>query len=402
MIALESQAIFTRSKGSSLLRGSIILLAVFAAMCQGEATAQDAIKIGLIVPMTGRQASTGREITAAFRLYMEQHGDTVAGKKVSVIVRDDAAVPDKTKQLAQELIVDEKVNIIAGFGTTPSAYAVAPLLTEAKIPGIVMGAGASDVTTKSPFLLRTGFTMAQSSTVMGDWAARNGIKTVVTIVSDYAPGIDAQTAFKDHFVAAGQKVLDELRVPLSSADFSPFLERAKQSSPDAIFAFLPAGQVMFMNQFIERGFGRAGIKIIGPGDITDDDLLPAMRDQVIGVVTAHMYSAAHTSELNRKYVAAFEKANDFRPNFMSVAGYDGLHLIYDAVRQVGDNTSGSALLDVMRKAKWESPRGPVSIDPLTRDIVQDIYIRRVERENGSLYNVEFETFDSGKDPAAKR
>lgn len=383
------------------LWGSIIVLVAFAVGGLGRAAAEDTFKIGLIVPMTGRQASTGREISAAFKVYMQQHGVTVAGKRISIIVRDDGAVPDATKRLAQELIVHDKVNVIAGFGTTPSAYAVAPLLTEAKVPGVVMGAGASDVTSRSPFMLRTGFTMAQSSVVMADWAAQNAIKTVVTIVSDYAPGIDAQNSFTSRFIGAGGKVLDEIRVPLTSVDFSPFLQQAREGAPDAAFIFVPSGQVMFMNQFVERGLDRAGIKIIGPGDITDDDQLPAMRDQVIGTVTAHMYSAAHPSALNREYVAAFERDNDFRPNFMSVAGYDGMHLIYEALRQAGGNATGDTLVEIMRNAKWESPRGPISIDPRTRDIVQNIYLRRVERQGGGLYNVEFATFEAVKDPVTE-
>jgi branched-chain amino acid transport system substrate-binding protein len=348
--------------------------------------------------MTGRQASTGREIDAAIRLYIQQHGDTVAGKKIEVILKDDGAVPENTKRVAQELIVDDKANVLAGFGITPSAYVAAPLLTEARIPGIVMAAGSSDVTTKSLYILRTGFTMAQSSTIIADWAAQNGIKTVATIVSDYSPGIDAQNAFKERFVASGNRIIEEIRVPLANPDFAPFLQRIREVSPDAVFIFVPSGQVMFMNQFVEMGLDKAGIKVLGPGDITDDDQLPSMRDQVIGTVTAHMYSAAHNSPMNSEYVSEFEKANSFRPNFMSVAGYDGMHLIYEALRKTGGDADGDALVAAMKGMNWESPRGPISIDPRTRDIVQNIYIRRVERTNGSLYNVEFATFEAVKDP----
>ena len=386
------------SKWSNFWQVAAVMLLVYASSIPGTAFAQDAFKIGLIVPMTGRQASTGREISAAVQLYIEQHGDTVAGKKIEVILKDDGAVPENTKRIAQELIVDDKVNIIAGFGITPSAYAVAPLLTEARIPGIVMAAGASDVTAKSPYFVRTGFTMAQSSSIVAEWAAQNGIKTVVTIVSDYSPGIDAQNSFKGRFVAAGDKILEEIKVPVANPDFAPFLQRLREDLPDGVFIFVPSGQVMFMNQFVEQGLDKAGIRVIGPGDITDDDLLPSMRDQVIGTITAHMYSAAHPSQMNLDYVAAFEKRFGFRPNFMSVAGYDGMHLIYEALQKTSGNTDGEALVEAMKRAKWESPRGPISIDPRTRDIVQNIYMRRVEKANGSLYNIEFATFEAVKDP----
>jgi branched-chain amino acid transport system substrate-binding protein len=386
------------------MSNSVLWRVIAAAICSitlavpGSAYSQDSVKVGLIVPMTGRQASTGREIDAAIRLYIQQHGDTVAGKKIEVILKDDGAVPENTKRVAQELIVDDKANVLAGFGITPSAYVAAPLLTEARIPGIVIAAGSSDVTTKSPYILRTGFTMAQSSTIIADWAAQNGIKTVATIVSDYSPGIDAQNAFKERFVASGNRIIEEIRVPLANPDFAPFLQRIREVSPDAVFIFVPSGQVMFMNQFVEMGLDKAGIKVLGPGDITDDDQLPSMRDQVIGTVTAHMYSAAHNSPMNSEYVSEFEKANSFRPNFMSVAGYDGMHLIYEALRKTGGDADGDALVAAMKGMNWESPRGPISIDPRTRDIVQNIYIRRVERTNGSLYNVEFATFEAVKDP----
>jgi branched-chain amino acid transport system substrate-binding protein len=386
------------------MSNSVLWRVIAAAICSitlavpGSAYSQDSVKVGLIVPMTGRQASTGREIDAAIRLYIQQHGDTVAGKKIEVILKDDGAVPENTKRVAQELIVDDKANVLAGFGITPSAYVAAPLLTEARIPGIVMAAGSSDVTTKSLYILRTGFTMAQSSTIIADWAAQNGIKTVATIVSDYSPGIDAQNAFKERFVASGNRIIEEIRVPLANPDFAPFLQRIREVSPDAVFIFVPSGQVMFMNQFVEMGLDKAGIKVLGPGDITDDDQLPSMRDQVIGTVTAHMYSAAHNSPMNSEYVSEFEKANSFRPNFMSVAGYDGMHLIYEALRKTGGDADGDALVAAMKGMNWESPRGPISIDPRTRDIVQNIYIRRVERTNGSLYNVEFATFEAVKDP----
>ena len=377
----------------------------FGTLVAGNAFAQDTVKIGLVVAMTGEQASTGKQIKAAVDLYMKEHGDTVAGKKIQVILRDSGSIPDHTKRLAQELIVNDKVNVIAGFEITPAALVVAPLATEAKVVELVMAAGTSIITERSPYIVRTSFTVPQSAVIIADWAAKNKIKKVVTIVSDYAPGFDAEKSFTERFKAAGGTVAEAIRVPLANPDFAPFLQRAADAKPDAIFIFVPSGQGgSFMKQFAERGLDKSGIKLIGTGDVTDDDQLPGMGDAAIGTVTAGFYSADHNSAMNKAYVAAFEKANHFRPNFMSVGGYDGMHLIYAALKKTGGKADGNSLIAAMKGMKWESPRGPVSIDPETRDIIQNIYIRKVEKKNGQLYNVEFETFKDVKDPvkAAKK
>ena len=370
------------------------------------AFAQDVVKVGLILPMTGQQASTGKQIKAAVDLYMAEHGNTVAGKKIEVILKDDAAVPDNTKRIAQELIVNDKVAVVAGFGITPTALAVAPLATEAKVIELVMAAGTSIITERSPYIVRTSFTLPQSSVIIADWAAKNGIKKVVSIVSDYAPGADAEKSFTERFTAAGGQVVESIKVPLANPDFAPFLQRAADAKPDAIFVFVPSGQGgTFMKQYAERGLDKAGIKLIGPGDVTDDDLLPAMGDAVLGTITAHLYSADHGSAKNKAYVEAFKKTNNgMRPNFMAIGGYDGMHLIYEALKKTGGKSDGDSLIAAMKGLGWESPRGPISIDPETRDIVQNIYIRKVEKKNGELYNVEFATFDAVKDPikAAKK
>src|SRR5215510_2672054 len=299
------------------------------------AFAQQTVKVGFILPMTGQQQSTGKQISAAIKLYMAQHGDTVAGKKIELIIKDDGAVPDNTKRLAQELIVNDKVNLLGGFGVTPAALAVAPLATEAKIPEVVTAAGTSIITERSPYIVRTSFTLAQSTVPMADWANQNGIKKVVSMVSDYAPGVDAEASFKDQFTKNGGQILESIRFPLANPDFAPFLQRAKDAKPDAVFVFVPAGQgAPFVKQFTERGLDKSGIRIIGPGDVTDDDVLNGMGDQVLGTVTAHFYSADHDSALNKKYVSEFEKANNgMRPNFMSVGGYDGMNLTYEALKK---------------------------------------------------------------------
>jgi branched-chain amino acid transport system substrate-binding protein len=374
--------------------------AAAVALLATSAHAQQTVKVGLSLPMTGQQQSTGVQISSAVKLYMQLHGDTVAGKKIEVIIKDDGAVPDTAKRQVQEMIVNDKVNIVGGFGVTPVALAIGPLATQSKTPAVIMAAGTSIITERSPYFVRTSFTLPQSSVIIAGWAVENNIKKVVTLVSDYAPGADAQASFKGRFTAGGGQVLDELKVPLASPDFAPFLQRAADAKPDAIFVFVPSGQGgTFMKQFTERGLDKTGIKVIGPGDVTDDDLLNGMGDAVIGTVTAHLYSADHQSAANKAFVEAFKKANKgLRPNFMAVGGYDGMHLIYEALKKTNGDTDGDKLIEAMKGMKWESPRGPISIDPETRDIVQNIYIRRVERKNGELYNVEFKTFEAVKDP----
>ncbi len=378
------------------------LVAIGFIACAADKTlAQDTVKIGLILPMTGPQQSTGAQVAAAVRLYVQQHGNIVAGKRIEVVLKDDVSVPDTAKRLAQELIVNEKVKFIAGFGITPSMLAVAPLATEAKVPAIIMAAGPSIATDRSPYIVRTSFSGSQSSRIIGDWAVRNGIKSVVTIVADYTPGMENETFFKESFVQGGGRVIESIKYPLQNPDFAPFLQRAKDARPDAIFAFVLSGQGgTFLKQFVERGIDKTGIKLIGPGDVTDDDLLPAMSDAALGTVTAHFYSAAHPSEMNKAYVDAFKKASGMRPNFMSVGGYDGMHLIYEALKKTGDKTDGDSLIAVMKGMGWESPRGPISIDPETREIVQNIYVRKVEKRDGELYNVEFATFEAVKGAVA--
>jgi branched-chain amino acid transport system substrate-binding protein len=385
--------------GNKTLAWSLLGAAAIGALALAPARAEDTFKIGLIVPMTGGQASTGKQIDNAIKLYMKQHGDTVAGKKIEVILKDDGALPDKTKTAAQELIVNDKVNVIAGMGVTPAALAAAPLATQGKIPEVVMAAGTSIITEKSPYIVRTSFTLPQSSTIIGDWAVKGGIKKVATLTSDYAPGNDALAAFKEHFTAGGGEIVEEVKVPLANPDFAPFLQRMKDAKPDAVFVFVPAGQGgNFMKQYAERGLDKAGIKVIGPGDVMDDDLLNGMGDAALGAVTAHIYSAAHPSEANKEFVAAYKKEFNQRPGFMAVGGYDGINLIYEALKKTGGNADGDKLLEAMKGMKWESPRGPISIDPETRDIVQNVYIRKVEKVDGELYNVEFQTFEAVKDP----
>ncbi len=363
--------------------------------------AQEVFKIGLILPMTGQSASTGKQIEAAARLFMAQNGDKVAGRKIELIVKDDGGVPDATKRMAQELVVNEKVGVLSGFGLTPLALATAPLATQSKTPMVVMAAATSTITEASPFIVRTSFTLPQCAVAMGDWAPKNGIKRVVTLVSDYGPGIDAERFFKERMQLNSAQVVESLRVPLRNPDFAPFLQKVRDLKPDALFVFVPSGAgAAVMKQFLERGMDKAGIKLIGTGDLTDDDQLNDMGDGALGVVTAHHYSAAHPSALNKKFVEAFKKANNgLRPNFMAVGGYDGMRVIYEALKNTkGGQGGGEALLAAMKGQIFESPRGQIYIDAQTRDVVHNIYLRKVEKKDGQLYNVEFDVIKDMKDP----
>ena len=361
--------------------------------------AQEAVKVGLILPLTGPFAPTGRQIEGGVRLYMQQHGDKVAGKKIELIVRDDGNVADNTKRIAQELVVNEKVSVLAGFGLTPLALATAPISAEAKVPQIIMGAATAIIPDRSPYIVRTSMVTSQITVGIADWAPKSGLKRVVTLVSDFAPGIDIEKAFSDRFKAQGGEIIEQLRVPLANPDFAPFLQRAADAKPDGLFVFVPAGVgSIFMKQFVERGLDKSGIRLIGTGDMTDDDILNNIGDVALGLITSHHYSAAHPSALNKTFVADFQKANNKRPNFMGVSGYDGMALLYKALEKTNGDANGDALVAAMKGMAWESPRGPISIDPATRDIVQNIYVRKVEKKDGELYNVEFQTFDAVKKP----
>ena len=381
---------------------SALMVGVLSAYA-GTAVAQEKFKIGLILPMTGPFASTGKQIEAAARLYIAQNGDTVGGKKVELIVKDDTSAPDVTKRIAQELVVNDKVNVLAGFGLTPLALATAPIATQSKTPMVVMAAATSSITQASPYVVRTSFALPQAAVALADWVPNNGIKKVVTLVSDYGPGIDAEKFFKERLLFNGGQVLETLRVPMRNPDFAPFLQKVRDLKPDAMFVFVPSGAgAALMKQFAERGMDKAGIKLIGTGDITDDDILNSMGDVANGVVTSHHYSASHNSPLNKKFVAAFEKANaGMRPNFMAVGGYDGMRVIYEAAKTTKAG-SGEALLNAMKGQLFESPRGPMFIDAQTRDVVHNIYIRKVEKVGGQLYNQEFSTIPDVKDPGKNK
>ena len=369
----------------------------FWSTAQAESTP---FKIGLLVPMTGPFASTGKQMEAAVKLYMKQRGEVVAGRKVEVLLRDDTGTPDVTKRMAQALVVNDKVDVLAGFGLTPLALATAPIATQAKVPMVNMLAATSSVIAASPYMVRTSMTLPQVTLGIAEWAPKNGIRKVVTLVSDYGPGLDAERTFKDRFTLSGGQILDSLRVPVRAPDFAPFLQKVRDLSPDALFVFVPSGiGTSLMKQFVERGLDKAGVKLIGTGEIVDDDQLATMGDEALGVVSSYPYSTAHPSALNKKFVAEFRKLNgNLRPNAVAVFAYDGMHVIYEALKKTGGKGGGDALLAAMKGMIFESPRGQVLIDANTRDIVQSVFLRRTQRVDGELYNIEFAEQKDVRDP----
>ncbi|HEX4780027.1 MAG TPA: ABC transporter substrate-binding protein [Usitatibacter sp.] len=379
---------------------------VLAALILGAAAvhAQEPVRVGVVAPFSGVAADYGKQMEAGMKAWMGIHGDTVNGRKIELLVRDTGGPnPEVAKRLAQELVARDKVDFLAGFGFTPEAMAAAPVATESKTPMIVMNAASSVVTTRSPYIARFSMTLPQVSAPMATWAAKNGIKKVYTLVADYAPGVDAENQFRKTFTEAGGTVVDSVRVPLKNPDFAPFVQRIKDSKPDAVFMFVPAGEqsIAFMKAFEERGLARQGIKVIATGDLTDDDVLQSMGEPVLGVITSHHYSAAHDSPENKAFVAAFRKVSGglARPNFMGVGGYDGMAAIAEVVKKEGPgHIDGDKAMEILKGLKMTSPRGPIAIDPATRDIVQTVYIRRVQKVGGEYYNVEFDKFPDVKDP----
>ena len=358
------------------------------------------LKIGVSMPLTGAGfAAVGKLLGGAIKVHMQQHGDTVAGRKIELIIRDDAGNADNARRLVQDMIVNDKVELVA-MGITPCTLAVAQLVTEAKIATLSMSSGASITTTKSPYFVRVGFIIAPQAWICAEWAIKNGSKRVVTLVNDWAPGTEAEQAFKTRFTQLGGQVIESLRVPLASPDFAPSLQRIADLKPDSAFIYFPGPLApVFTRQFQEKGLGQTGIKIFGPGDLCDDDSLDNAGDEMIGLITAGYYSAAHDSPLNKTYQADFTKLNGpLRGDFTSLGAYDGFHLLYEALKKTGGDSNGDKMIAAMKGMAFESPRGPISVDPATRDIVANIYMRKVEKIDGHLWAKEFETFPNVKDP----
>ena len=377
------------------------------ALPTGAARADD-IRIGVILTYSGPFADNGKQIDNGITLYMKQHGDTVAGKKIVLVKRDDTGpVPDVAKRLAQELVTRDKVNFLAGFVFTPNALAAAEVSREAKVPMVIMNAATSIITTKSPYIVRVSFTLPQVTVPLAQWAAKHGIKQVYMMTSDYGPGHDAAAAFEKAFTAAGGQIVGKVAMPLSSPDFSAYVQKAADAKPQAVFLFVPGGQqpVALMKSFAEQGLTRSGLKILATGDVTDDAVLQSMGDAALGMITAHHYSYVHDSPENKAFVKAYVRdfGNEFRPAFNAVGGYDGMAAIYQALAAVkGDVSDPDKVMAAFKGMKIDSPRGPIMIDPATRDVVQTVYIRRVEKVKGEIVNVEFDRIPNVKDPGKEK
>jgi branched-chain amino acid transport system substrate-binding protein len=364
--------------------------------------AGDTIKVGMIGSMTGIFSDMGVHMTNGAKAYMEEHGDKVAGKKIELVIKDSTgANPAIAKRLAQELIVKDKVDFIAGLGFTPNALAVAQVVTESKTPTIIMNAATSVITTKSPYFARVSMTLPQITEPMAQWAYKSGLRKVYTLVADYGPGYDAEAAFKKAFTKLGGTVVGESRVPLGNPEFGPYVQRIKDSKPEAVFVFVIQGEmaVAFMKSYNERGLAKAGIKLLCTGDLMDDSVQDVLGENALGVISTGHYSVNHQSPENKAFLAAYAKIDPKnRPNFMAIGGYDGMAAIYNVIRQLNGNIDGDNAMQVLKGMKINSPRGPIQIDPETRDIIQNVYVRKVEKMNGHFYNVEFDTFKALKDP----
>ena len=379
---------------------------VASALACSSATLAQTVRIGVVNTYTGTVAGTlGEYIERGMRLYMKLNPDKLPpGVKIELIIRDDGGPnPDKAKQLAQELIVRDKVHLLTGILPTPNALAIAPLTIEAKVPMLVMNAGASVITTRSPYIARTSFTLWQSTYPLGQWASKKFKKSFI-LVSDYTPGHDAEEAFTKGFKEGGGEIIGTIRAPLATLDFTPYIQRVKDQKPETLMIFVPAGKTAtaVMKAFGDLGLPQAGVKLIGPGDITTDEELPNMGDVTLGVVTAHHYSASAERAVNKTFVAAWKKeyGEQSTPNFISVAAWDGMDAIYTAIREQKGVLDPDKTMEIFKRwSNPNSPRGPVSIDPATRDIVQNIYLREVRKVGGQNANVELETIGTAvKDP----
>jgi branched-chain amino acid transport system substrate-binding protein len=382
-----------------LLAGAVLAA---AGMFGGAAQAQDTIKIGVILPYSGQFADTATQIDNGIKLYMQKHGDKVAGKKIELIRKDVGGInPPVAKRLAQELVVRDKVDILAGFVLTPNAIAACDVSQEAKKYMVIMNAATSIITLKSPYCTRTSFTLPMVTETLGTWAAKQGVKKVYTMASDYAPGHDAEQGFIRAFKAGGGEIVGSVRMAVANPDFSAYMQRAKDLNPEGIFVFVPAGAqpAAFGKAFAERGMSTKQTRVMGAGELADDSALKQMGDAAVGIITAWNYDHNHKSKMNAEFVAGFKKVSGGEnPNFLAVGGYDGMHLIYETLKKTKGKADAAELVKAGAGMKWESPRGPMMIDPETRDVVSTIYIRRVEKVGGKLGNVEIDKIPNVKDP----
>jgi len=366
------------------------------------AQAADTVKVGMIISLSGQFADTGMQMLNGAKLYVKQHGDTIADKKIEIIAKDVGGInPPVAKRLAQELVTRDNVDVLAGFDLTPNALAAADVSLEAKRFMVNMNAATAIVIEKSPYMVRTSMTVPQLNTTLGTWAEKNaGVKKAYTMVADFGPGLDAEGAFSRGFKASGGDVVGSVRMAVANPDFSSYVQRAKDLNPEGIFVMIPGGAMpgAFGKALAERGIDLKKTKVMGQMEIADEHALASMGDAALGIITVAHYDYTHESKMNDAFVKAYNAEYGRNPDFFSVGGYDGMHLIYAALEKANGKTDGDSLIAAAKGLKWESPRGPISIDPETRDIIQNVYIRRVEKVGGKLVNVEIATFDNVKNP----
>ncbi len=382
-------------------------LAAAAAMTAGSALAQGKpIKIGLIMPYSGQFADAATQMDNAIKLFVKQNGDTVAGRKIEFIRKDTGGIaPDVARRLAQELVVRDGVDILAGFVLTPNALAAGDISNQAKKFMVVMYAATSIITTKSPYMARVSLTTPQLNSALGTWAAtKHGVKKVYSMVSDFGPGLDAEGAFTAAFKDAGGEVIGQVKMPVANPDFSAFVQRARDLNPESIYIWVPGGaQPGALGKALsERGIDAQKTTVMGQLEVTDDSALKSLGDAALGIITAGHYDPTHKSAKNEAFVKAFNAEYNRNPEYFSIGGWDGMQLIYDVLKKTNGNTDAQAMIDAAKGMSWESPRGQISIDPDTRDIVQTVYIRRVEKVDGKIQNVEFDKVENVKDPVLEK
>lgn len=383
-----------------------LLIAAALATAFGATHAQQTVKIGMINVLSGQFADAGTQLDNGVKTYLKQHGDSVAGKRIEIIRRDAGGVaPDVAKRLAQELVVRDKVDILAGFLLTPNAMAAGDVSAEAKKFMVVMNAATSIIITKSPYMIRTSVVLPQVMETFGTWAAtKAGLKQTYTMVTDYGPGHDSERAFQTGFKNAGGTIVGSVRFPVANPDFAAFVQRAKDIGPEAIYIFIPGGAqpAALGKAFAERGIDKKKTKVLGSGETTAEAALKAMGDNALDIITAWHYDYKLDNRLNRAFVKEFNAMHGRNPDFFSVGGYDGMHAIYETLKKTKGNTDGEAMIAAARGLKWESPRGPMSIDAETRDVVQTVYIRRVQKVGNELVNVPFDKVENVRDPDGER
>ncbi len=377
------------------------VLAFVPSLFAAAGGAEDTVKIGVILPYSGQFADTATQMDDGIKLYLKQHGDKLGGKNVELIRKDTGGIaPPVAKRLAQELVTRDNVDILAGFALTPNALAAADVSAEAKKFMVDMNAATAIVTTKSPYMVRVSFTVPQLNQTLGTWAEKHGLKKAYTMVTDYGPGIDAEAAFQKGFKEAGGDIVGSLRMAVQNPDFTAYVQRAKDLNPQGIFVMIPGGAQpgAFGKALAERGIDPRTIEVMGQMEIADEHALASMGDIALGIITAGHYDYNHHSKLNEEFVKAYNEDFKRNPDFFSVGGYDGMHLIDAALQKSGGKKDGESLVDAAKGLSWESPRGQISIDPQTRDVVQTVYIRKVEKVGGHLVNVEIAAVADVKDP----